>query len=161
MNPAYHIRLLDSVDEHVLDQIELQLLDMYAYMSDHGLQMPLAEGGEKKWRVGVERTLGRLGALVVAEAGDKVVGFIRGVVRLAPDHLGGGKIGFVDHTFVDESMRGQGVGRAMFETLQSWFQSKGVQQLELQVLCGNRPAIEAWQAMGFQPELLQMRKLID
>jgi GNAT superfamily N-acetyltransferase len=161
MRIQFQVRLLDSADEQILDQVESLFLEMYAYMSQKGLQLPLVDGGEKKWRLGLQRTLGHLGALVIAEIDDKVIGFMRGVIRLSPDHLGGQKIGYVDHTFIRAGMRGQGVGRAMFELLQDWFSSKRVLRLELQVLCGNEPGIDAWKAMGFQSELLQMQKGID
>jgi len=162
MSDALQIRLIDSKEETVvLDQVEVLLSDMYAYMADHGLMNSLAVDGAKKWRVGVGRTLGRLGTLVVAESDNQVVGFSRGIIRLSPDHLGNEKLGFVDHTFVCESWRGKGVGKKLFHALEEWFGSKGVSKLELQVLCGNTPAISAWQAMGFTSELLQMQKTID
>ena len=155
------IRLIDFKEEAVLDQVELLLLDMYAYMSECGLANSLVADGAKKWRTGVERTLGRLGTLAVAESEDQVIGFLRGIIKISPDHLGNQKMGFVDHTFVAASWRGKGIGRKLFDATQTWFHSKGVNQLELQVLCENTSAIKAWQAMGFEPELFQMRKRID
>ena len=56
---------------------------------------------------------------------------------------------------------GKGVGRAMWSELEQWFRSKSVDSLELQVLCGNEPAVAALRAIGFQAELLQMRKRLD
>jgi len=161
MTNSWQVRRVATREEAVLDQVELLFLDMYDYMADHGLSNSLAADGAKKWRVGVEQTLGRLGTLAVAESDKQVIGFSRGVIRLSPDHLTSEKIGFVDHTFVCAKWRGKGVGRKMFESLEEWFSSKGVQKLELQVLCGNTSAINAWQAMGFQPELMQMQKIAD
>ena len=154
-------RLIDSADTVLLDQIELLLPEMYLYMSQHGLTMPLADDGAAKWRRGAERTIGRLGAIAVACDGEKVIGFVRGVIRLGPDHLGSTKIGFVDHTFVAEGYRGQGVGRKLFTLLENWFRDSQVKRLELQVLCENKDAIAAWSAFGFAPELLQMQKTIE
>ena len=155
------LRLIDSDDSKSLDQIEQLLPQMYQYMSQHGLTMPLTDDGAAKWRRAAERTIGRLGTIAVACDGDQVIGFVRGVIRLGPDHLGSSKIGFVDHTFVVENYRGQGIGRQLFELLENWFRDNAVKRLELQVLCENKDAITAWSAFGFAPELLQMQKTIE
>lgn len=154
-------RLIDSEDANALDQIEQLLPAMYLYMSQCGLTLPLADGGAAKWRLAAQRTIGRLGTIAVACDGEQVVGFVRGVIRLGPDHLGSTKIGFVDHTFVAEKYRGQGVGRKLFTLLENWFRDSAVKRLELQVLCQNKSAIAAWSAFGFAPELLQMQKTIE
>ena len=161
MTSELTFRLINSDDTRALDQIEQLLPDMYRYMSQHGLTLPLAEDGAAKWRRAAERTIGRLGTIAVACDGEQVIGFVRGVIRLGPDHLGGAKIGFVDHTFVAESFRGQGIGRKLFTLLENWFRDSGVKRLELQVLCENKDAIAAWSAFGFASELLQMQKTIE
>lgn len=161
MTNSWQVRLITRADKEILDQTETLFLDMYEYMAKHGLSNSLAADGVKKWRVAVERTLGRLGALAIAESDNKIIGFARGVVRLSPDHLASGKIGFVDHTFVCESWREKGIGRQIFKSLEQWFYSNGVQKLELQVLCDNTTAINAWLAMGFRPEFMQMQKTIS
>lgn len=143
-----------------LDDVEPLFLKLYAHMASHGLLLPLALGGERNWRKGVELTLGRLGVVVLARDGSRAVGFAQGLVRVTPDYLGAQKVGYVGHVFVDEDVRRRGALKLMFPVLQEWFRSKGVSSLELQVLWRNTGAIEAWAAMGFERELLQMRKLI-
>lgn len=161
MTESFQVRLLQEPDKEVLDQVESLFIDLYEYMTKHGLSNSLTIDGARKWRTSLERTMGRLGALVIAESDNKIIGFSRGVIRLSPDHLIGEKLGFVDHTFVKANWRAKGVGRQVFKTLEVWFYSKGVQKIELQVLCENSSAVNAWLAMGFKPELIQMQKRLS
>jgi GNAT superfamily N-acetyltransferase len=141
-----------------LDQIETLLGEMYEYMEQHGLLLPLAPGGTRKLRRAIESSLGRSGTLLVARDADGIVGFTHGLLRLTPDYLGGGVVGLVNHTYVRAAFRGSGVGAKLIAALDEWFVSKNVSSIELVVLTGNTDAIRFWQARGFLPELLQMRR---
>jgi len=143
----------------LLDQVEFLFRQLYAHLADAGMQMPMVEGGEKLWRQSSEKLLGgRFGILVAAVQNDKAVGFAHGVLRYAPDYLGGLKVGFITNIFVDPAYRSFGAGKKMVEYLENWFRTKGTHSCELQVLTGNAQGIEFWTRCGFSRELLQMRK---
>jgi GNAT superfamily N-acetyltransferase len=143
-----------------LEELDGLILQMYEYMERHGLLLPLAHEGAAKLRRGIESSLGRSGRLILARSGQEIVGFAHGVLRLIPDYLGGGVVGYVGHTFVADACRGTGVGSQMFAVLQEWFLERGAGSVELQVLAGNGAGIRFWERNGFTRELLQMRRFL-
>ncbi len=142
-----------------LGQIESLFRDLYEYMKGVGLMMPLVPGGEKLWRVSVEKMSGgRFGRLLAAVRNGEVVGFGHGVVRYATDYLGGHKVGYISQLYVRPDRRTGGVGRILVAELEKWFREKNVHSFELQVICGNALGIGFWERLGYRHELLQMRK---
>jgi GNAT superfamily N-acetyltransferase len=141
-----------------LDDVERLLGEMYEYMQQHGLMLPLAQNGAQKLRRSMESSLGRTGVLFVARNASGTAGFIHGMLRLTPDYLGGEVVGLLNHTYVREPFRKHGLGARLVSALNDWFVSKNVSSIELQVITGNTDAIEFWRSRGFAPELLQMRK---
>jgi GNAT superfamily N-acetyltransferase len=143
-----------------LEQVEKLLVEMYAYMSDHGLLIPLAPNGEKKLRRAMEASLGKTGMLIAALKGDQVVGFTHGLLRIVPDYLDARLVGMIGHSYTVPEFRRRGLGRQMYVELKAWLVTKGAGSLELQVLTRNEEAIRFWESCGFAPELLQMRQLL-
>jgi ribosomal protein S18 acetylase RimI-like enzyme len=50
------------------------------------------------------------------------------------------------------------VGETLADHLMKWFREKGAQSCELQVVWGNTRALDFWKHMGFEDELIQLRK---
>lgn len=158
--PGVELREVNKGDA-LLDQVELLFKRLYAHLAEAGMQMPLVEGGEKLWRRSAEKLIGgRFGILVAAVRNGEAVGFAHGVLRYAPDYLGGLKVGFITNIYVDPEVRASGIGRSMIEYLETWFRAKETHSCELQVLAGNATGLEFWTRCGFSRELLQMRKKI-
>jgi GNAT superfamily N-acetyltransferase len=146
--------------EPLLDQVERFLVRMYEDMSEKGLLLPLAPGGEALWRRSIEAGLGRFSALVLAVRGETLCGFVYGALRLTPDYLGGEKVGLLGHMYVIPEERRHGLGKKMYACLEEWFRDQSVESLELQVLCGNAPSISMCEQFGYRSELIQMRKFL-
>jgi GNAT superfamily N-acetyltransferase len=145
----------------LLDQVELLFKRLYEFLAVSGMQMPMVEGGEKLWRQSAEKLIGgRFGVLVAAVKNGNAVGFAHGVLRYAPDYLGGLKVGFITNIYVDPTFRTGGIGRRLIDYLENWFRVKGTHSCELQVLAGNTSGLEFWTRCGFSCELFQMRKRI-
>lgn len=54
------LEVIDLTPGHpLLDEVERYFCEMYAAMSEQGLNIPLATAGEKLWRAGVERLSGQ------------------------------------------------------------------------------------------------------
>jgi ribosomal protein S18 acetylase RimI-like enzyme len=152
------IRLVDHAQDPVLAQVTTLFEEMHREMAGQGMGLSLAEGGAALWCNGMARGLERFGRLVVAERGGELVGFAHGALKLAPEHLGGVRLGHISHVHVVRDARGSGVGRAMVELLHAWFQEREVASIELQVLAGNEAGQAFWRALGYRVELLQLRK---
>ncbi len=69
--------------------------------------------------------------------------------------------GVISGVFVLPEVRGQGIGKALAETAESWFAENGLFTSELQVLHGNEAAQHLWEELGYEPLALGMRKKLD
>lgn len=57
--------------------------------------------------------------------------------------------------------RGQGCIQQVIVYLSEWVKAKGINEMRLEVYSGNTPAIKAYEKLGFQPYMLQMRLAIS
>ena len=55
----------------------------------------------------------------------------------------------IDHTFVDASLRGQGIAGKLLEKLGSYGRERGLERYILEVRAGNEPAIHLYERSGF------------
>lgn len=147
-------------DDERLEQLPPLFKDYYESMVDKGLQMPLVENGERLWLEGLRKSLGRFYHLVAAVDEKRIVGFVFGYIRITPPYLGSRKVGFVDGLYLEEHYRSGPLVLKMIRELQSWFQDRDVDTLELQVLTENEHAWRLWESLGFTRELFQMRKTL-
>lgn len=99
---------------------------------------------------------------LVAEVDGEVVGYILGaVIDLQPDLFAHQDTGFIADLYVDPAHRRQGIARELVETLNAWFERRGVRQIELQVASANPDAIAFWEAVGSRPITIRMRLSLD
>ena len=154
------IKHITDSDDKSLQQVEQLFVDMYEFIKDKGLKLQLVEGGEKLWINSVKKSMDRFAALIVAIENDRVVGFIHGVIRFAPDFLGGSKVGFVTHQHIVPECRGKGLGKKMMFALEDWFKSKNIKSVELQANYFNEYSRKYLEKCGYEYELVQFRKFI-
>lgn len=86
--------------------------------------------------------------LFVAEGHNRLLGQIAGELREPAPVFERNTYGYVTDIVVDPVARRHGIGRALFEALEEWFQERGATHLQLQVLAGNRASQAFWRAMG-------------
>ena len=153
------ISIITESDDPRLVQIEKLFLEFYQYMKEKGISTGLPKGGEKVWMASINKTLKRFTRLVVASEGDTIIGFGHGMIRYAPDYLGGQKIGFVAHFFVSPKARTNGTGRKIAEELDAWFKELNVRSIELQVIENNETGMNFWKALGFKNDMMQLKKV--
>jgi len=151
-------RVIDKNEpQETFDSIAFLFREMYEFMQDKGMQLSMVQGGEQKWISTASRMPGKMNHIVVAE--DKnIIGFAHGNIRLAPDHLGGVKIGFISHVYVQEEYREQGIASKLADMLIESLKAAGARHLELEVLVMNQEAINFWKKKGFKKELYRMSK---
>lgn len=146
-------------NDPLLNDVESMFKNLYEYMDNTGLQMPLISGGETIWRKSIEPLIdGRFGILIGAISNKRLAGFSQGVIRYSPAYLGKLKVGFISQVFVDPSYRSLGIGKMMVKYMENWFKTKDVHSFELQVLAQNTDAILFWEKIGYESEILQFRK---
>lgn len=78
---------------------------------------------------------------VVAVVDDKIVACC-GVTNVCGD-------GDINNVVVDESIRHQGIGRFIMETLMDWGKEIGIENYTLEVRVSNTPAIGLYEGLGF------------
>ena len=96
--------------------------------------------------------------MFVAEDNGHVVGYIRASADNAPLYSREKKIGKINDVYVVPAARKRGVLTALFNEELSWFRTKHVSSVELNVLVRNIDAIASWRALGFKEYRLRMRR---
>jgi GNAT superfamily N-acetyltransferase len=142
-----------------LDQLLPMFEDLHAVMNRHGMLLELAPNGAKIWLDSFRTGLERFGRMVIAEADGKVIGFTCGSMKLAPEYLGGERIGHWTHLYVGHAHRLSGVARRMTGMLHEWFAEKGIRNIETQVVVEHPSSVPFVGSFGYQMEWFNFRKL--
>ncbi len=106
---------------------------------------------------------GEKAVFVMTEDGDKVMGY---AFTETQRHLGENNRTdrvtlYIDDICVDECVRGQGVGRALFAHVTAYAREKGCHNLTLNVWCLNPGAMKFYEAMGMKPYKVGMETVLD
>ena len=67
-------------------------------------------------------------------------------------------VGYIADCFVAPDSRRQGLGRQLVEQAFTWCQQRGAKEVELGVLPGNQAGRDFWEALGFAPCRIEMRR---
>jgi ribosomal protein S18 acetylase RimI-like enzyme len=95
--------------------------------------------------------------LFVAEQERQVVGML--TVQLLVSTAEGGTVGLIEDVVVDEAYRGQGIGKALLQHLETWAQNNGLTRLQLLADRNNRSALRFYEKSGWQTtELIALRR---
>jgi len=101
-------------------------------------------------------------ALLVAEAGEELVGFVHAIVRDAttfpvfvPRHYA-----IVDSIVVKSGFKSHGIGRILMDQAQAWAIAKGATSIELNVYEFNETAISFYERLGYQTISRKMSKVL-
>ncbi len=154
--PIIHVVI--NGQDPLLGQVEAQFEALHASMSGHGMQATLAPGGARIWLDGARRGLERFGRMVLAVQDGRVVGFTYGVIKLAPEYLGGELLGHWTHLFVDPEYRRSGVAHALTARLHDWFAERAVKATECEVVHDNTLSQSFVRSLGYRPELFRFRR---
>ncbi len=95
--------------------------------------------------------------VVVAEIADEVIACGYAQIRTAQDYLQHTHYAHLGAMFVREDHRGKGINALIMNALIDWTKTKGITELRLEVYVDNLPAIKAYEKIGFNAHLLEMR----
>lgn len=99
-------------------------------------------------------------ALLVAEAGEQLVGVVHAFVKdaAAVRVFAPRRYVFVDSIVVKSGYQQQGIGKMLMEQMQAWASAKGAGSIELNVFEFNENAVSFYEALGFQAVSRRMIK---
>jgi len=127
---------------------------------DLGLAFPEFENIEEHWMASFARTLGRFSFLWLAEKDEQIAAFLLARVKQSPAFLGGVQVGEISDLYVGESLRGEGIGEQLVGFAMQKFEELQVHSVEVQILADNEPGLDFWKKQGFDPDLIQVRKML-
>ena len=98
----------------------------------------------------------------VFDDGATILGYAFCQITEVHDHLllVDAKTLYIDDICVDESARGQHVGRALFEHVHAYARTIGCHNITLNVWDGNTPALRFYQNMGMQVQKTTMEMIL-
>src|SRR5215216_4407140 len=99
-------------------------------------------------------------ALLVAEAGENLIGFVHAIVKDTPAFpvFVPRRYVLVDGIVVKSGFQSHGIGRLLMGTMQEWATAKGAASIELNVYEFNVTAISFYERLGYQTVSRKMGK---
>ena len=98
--------------------------------------------------------------LLVAEDGDKIIGFLLGSIKKRPSIFKLKRIGHLDELYVNRRYRGKGISSKLKDEFFKWLKKKEIKYVNLDVITLNKKAIKIYKKWGFNDHLIDMvRKL--
>jgi ribosomal protein S18 acetylase RimI-like enzyme len=99
-------------------------------------------------------------ALLVAEAGENLVGFVHAVIKDTPAFpiFVPGRYAVVDGIVVKSGFQNHGTGRLLMDKVQEWAIAQGATSIELNVYEFNETAISFYERLGYQTLSRKMSK---
>ena len=95
--------------------------------------------------------------VLVAVDGDKLIASGYSLIKQSKPYLKSPKQSYLGFMFVEPEYRGQRINQLIVDGLIQWSRSKGVYEIILDVYDGNTAAIRAYEKVGFEKNLVQMR----
>jgi ribosomal protein S18 acetylase RimI-like enzyme len=110
-----------------------------------------------------ERAAENEGALIVAERGERVIGFLCFIIETTEPFVRRAlrSYGYVADLVVASGHRGRRVGTRLLTEAESLTRKKGLNRLSIGVLRGNDGAARAYERFGFQSYSTEMFKALD
>lgn len=99
--------------------------------------------------------------VLVADTGHELVGYIMGKLDEGPPVFKRRQHGAIHDTCVAASCRRRGVGRKLVAALLDWFRERGLTEVHVGAAACNPVSNAFWRKMGFEPHMVQMRRLVD
>lgn len=98
--------------------------------------------------------------LVADDDGD-VVGYLIAIKQRKPPIYHHTRVAYLSDAYVRESHRRQGILKRFVDELDAWCAREGITAVDIMVFRKNEAAQEIYEAMGFEPYRIVMRKEID
>lgn len=97
---------------------------------------------------------------VAVRENGKLGGFLEGGLRKYAEGCDTSPVGYIEGWFVDEDLRGQGVGGALVQAMEAWAHEQGFTEIASDTWLDNETSIRAHLALGYEESerLVHFRK---
>lgn len=99
--------------------------------------------------------------VAVAVAGERLIGSGYAIRKASRHYLTPPFHAFIGFLYVEPDVRGQGVNQLVLDHLFAWARANDLPEIHLTVYPDNAPAIRAYEKVGFEPYILEMRMNVD
>jgi ribosomal protein S18 acetylase RimI-like enzyme len=96
------------------------------------------------------------GTIKVAESGGRPVGFI----EFKPMSSSFGTYGYINIIFVEEKHRKHGIGKALLDSAEKWFLSRGISSIQATVTNTNKESLDFFREHGYLPRRVVVEKRV-
>ncbi len=126
-----------------------------------GQDFRLSAGAPEQWEKHLRSFVGRRARLgFVAEVAGKPVGFLLASLEQPAGIFMERRYGHISAVYVQESLRGKGVGGALVAAALGWFGDRRVSRVRVTTDSKNALGVEFWKKLGFQTTVVTMDKLL-
>jgi ribosomal protein S18 acetylase RimI-like enzyme len=95
--------------------------------------------------------------LLVAEVNSEIIASGYAQIQLSKESLEHERHAYYGFMYVSPDYRGKGINKKLIDRLVVWSKERGVNDHYLEVYSGNSPAIRAYEKLGFEPCLIEMK----
>ena len=99
--------------------------------------------------------------VAVAVYGERLIGSGYAIRKASRHYLTPPFHAFIGFLYVEPDFRGQGVNQRVLNHLFAWARANDLPEIHLTVYPDNAPAIRAYEKVGFEPYILEMRMNLD
>lgn len=99
--------------------------------------------------------------VAVAVSGERLIGSGYAIKKASRHYLNPPFHAFIGFLYVEPDFRGQGVNQRVLDHLFAWARANDLPEIHLTVYPDNAPAIRAYEKVGFEPYILEMRMNLD
>lgn len=99
--------------------------------------------------------------VAVAVAGERLIGSGYAIKKASRHYVDPAYHAYIGFLYVEPEFRGQGVNQRVLDHLFAWARANNLPEIHLTVYPDNAPAIRAYEKVGFDPYILEMRMNLD
>ncbi|MBM0066398.1 GNAT family N-acetyltransferase [Alkalicoccobacillus gibsonii] len=114
------------------------------------------EMGKKQEELVVQAVISNKENIFIAESGGDKLGYIE--LRIQDDYFTNRKQAYVSAIAVSEKSEGKGIAKILMNHAEEWAINQGLTQVSLDVFLKNKKAIDVYEHLGFQKEIVKMVK---
>ena len=87
---------------------------------------------------------------IASSAGGRVIGFVEASTREYAEGCETGPVGYIESWFVDDDIRGQGIGGRLVSAAENWARQVGCTEMGSDTWIDNQVSIDAHKKLGYE-----------